>query len=385
MSYNTNTAGEQFVDFSFCESKDVNEFVSIRIDNLWGNCKRLSASADKHTLDDQLKLYGLHIDSSEDDDLQQQEQSILFVTVQLFSSGIPLSLPLQTKYSQKAASQRRWDECIRFPTKYSELAIDGYISVVLWEMHGLWDVARRGSCRINLFEADSELVQGKYRLKLLPHAADNEMKTSEKDSSLKYDRIFETLRKYDDGEIAHTDWLDAMVMERIDEIEAKERQQTEDLYIHIAFPKFDFAVVFGEATLDDPLAVQPSNPKFCLVFDPETYRDNPAESKHRRLLRGYRSGALDRELKPNPAIRDQLNTILRYPPGQELTDSEKNIVWKFRFYLSSNKRALTKFVKCVDWSDPIEAKQATGMLTEWAEISIDDALELLSANFTNHS
>ncbi|KAJ2631576.1 hypothetical protein GGF44_003928, partial [Coemansia sp. RSA 1694] len=73
MSYNTNTAGEQFVDFSFCESKDVNEFVSIRIDNLWGNCKRLSASADKHTLDDQLKLYGLHIDSSEDDNLQQQE------------------------------------------------------------------------------------------------------------------------------------------------------------------------------------------------------------------------------------------------------------------------------------------------------------------------
>ncbi|KAJ2877880.1 Phosphatidylinositol (PI) 3-kinase, partial [Coemansia aciculifera] len=176
-----------------------------------------------------------------------------------------------------------------------------------------------------------------------------------------------------------------MVMERIDEIEAKERQQTDDLYIHISFPKFDFAVVFGEDKLDDPLAVQPSNPKYCLVFDPETYRDNPAESKHRRLLRGYRSGTLDRELKPNPAIRDQLNTILRYPPGQELTDSEKNVVWKFRFYLSSNKQALTKFVKCVDWNDPIEAKQATGMLTEWDEISVDDALELLSANFTNHS
>ncbi|KAJ2882438.1 Phosphatidylinositol (PI) 3-kinase [Coemansia aciculifera] len=383
MSYNTGTGGEQFVDFSFCESKDISEFVSIRIDSLWGSCKRLSASTNKHLLDDQLKLHGLHIDTSEDD--TQQQQPIMFVTVQLFSSGIPLSLPLQTKYSQKTATQRRWDEWIRFPTKYSELAIDGHIHIALWEMRGLWDVAQLGKCRIDLFEHDSELVQGKYRLQLSPLAADKENPVPGKDSLLKYDRIFETLRKYDDGEVAHTDWLDVMVMERIDEIETKERQQTDDLYIHIAFPKFDFAVVFGEAKLDDPLAVQPSNPKYCLVFDPETYRDNPAESKHRRLLRGYRSGTLDRELKPNPVIRDQLNTILRYPPGQELTDGEKNVVWKFRFYLASNKRALTKFVKCVDWNDPIEAKQATGMLTEWAEISIDDALELLSANFTNHS
>ncbi|KAJ2000271.1 Phosphatidylinositol (PI) 3-kinase, partial [Coemansia thaxteri] len=230
---------------------------------------------------------------------------------------------------------------------------------------------------------DSELVQGKYRMLLRPFTAKDQPTTE--GSVLKYDRIFETMRKYDDGDVAHADWLDAMVMERIADIEAKERQQASDLYIHVALPKFDFAVVFGETKLDDPLVVQPSSPKFCLVFDPETYRDNPAESKHRRLLRGYRSGTLDRELKPNAAIRDQLNTILRYPPGQELTDNEKNVVWKFRFYLSSNNRALTKFVKCVDWNDAIEAKQATGMLTKWAEISIDDALELLSANFTNHS
>ncbi|KAJ1806698.1 Phosphatidylinositol (PI) 3-kinase, partial [Coemansia sp. RSA 2599] len=148
---------------------------------------------------------------------------------------------------------------------------------------------------------------------------------------------------------------------------------------------FDFAVVFGEPRLDDPLVLKPRDPKYCLVFDPEMYRDNPAEGKHRRLLRGYRSGLLDRELKPNATIRDQLNTILRYPPGQELADSEKNLIWKFRFYLSSNKRALTKFVRCVDWNDPIEAKQATALLSEWDEISIDDALELLGTDFTTQS
>ncbi|KAJ1997327.1 hypothetical protein GGI04_005448, partial [Coemansia thaxteri] len=124
MGYNAGSAGDQFVDFSFCESKDISEFVSIRIDNLWGNSRRLSASANTHALDDQLRLYGLSLETGPadvDDDYYgkgdcSQPQSILFVTAQLFSFGIPLSLPLQTKYSPKTAHDRRWDEWIRFPT-----------------------------------------------------------------------------------------------------------------------------------------------------------------------------------------------------------------------------------------------------------------------------
>jgi phosphatidylinositol 3-kinase len=30
---------------------------------------------------------------------------------------------------------------------------------------------------------------------------------------------------------------------------------------------------------------------------------------------------------------------------------EKQLVWKFRFSLMSEKKALTKFVRSVDWSD----------------------------------
>ena len=42
------------------------------------------------------------------------------------------------------------------------------------------------------------------------------------------------------------------------------------------------------------------------VVDPEVGRENPVEDKHRRLIRSQRSGALDRELKPNPKERDEL-------------------------------------------------------------------------------
>lgn len=49
-----------------------------------------------------------------------------------------------------------------------------------------------------------------------------------------------------------------------------------------------------------------SDPSLWQIVDPEIARDNPVEDKHRRLIRSHRSGALDRELKPNAKDRDEL-------------------------------------------------------------------------------
>lgn len=135
------------------------------------------------------------------------------------------------------------------------------------------------------------------------------------------------------------------------------------------------------------------------IVDPEIVRENPVEAKHRRLVRSHRNGPLDRELKPNAKIRDELNVsagrllnvlpladlsspnvqdILRYPPTQELTAPQRDLIWQFRFYLTRDKRALTKFLKSVVWSDSGEVKQAVDtLLPMWAEVEMDDALELL--------
>jgi phosphatidylinositol 3-kinase len=70
--------------------------------------------------------------------------------------------------------------------------------------------------------------------------------------------------------------------------------------------------------------------------------------------------------------------ILSYPPSQTLTSEDKDLIWKFRFYLIRDKRGLTKFLKSVTWRDPIEVKQAVEeLLPQWTEIDMDDALELL--------
>ncbi|EME45399.1 hypothetical protein DOTSEDRAFT_170772 [Dothistroma septosporum NZE10] len=119
------------------------------------------------------------------------------------------------------------------------------------------------------------------------------------------------------------------------------------------------------------------------IYDPEIgYVDNPAETKHRRLIRGQRN-ALDRDLKPNPKMRDFLNQVMAYGPTVELSDKEKDEVWRFRHHLTRDKRALTKLVKSVNWNEQTESRQAIALLPKWAEIDIDDALELLGKGVRN--
>ncbi|MCJ1286146.1 Phosphatidylinositol (PI) 3-kinase [Xylographa opegraphella] len=188
----------------------------------------------------------------------------------------------------------------------------------------------------------------------------------------------------------------------------------------IDFPRFDFPIVFTDHEYPlPPISTHPHHPNtspnvnlkpppevqfgpgihgpsfgngtddenttpLIRIYDPEVgQKDNPAESKHRRLVRSHRTGVLDRDLKPNAKIRDELNTIMAYGPTQELNSEEKDLIWKFRHHLTRDKRALTKFIKSVAWNDQSEARQAVQILPKWTEIDVDDALELLGPSFDN--
>lgn len=72
------------------------------------------------------------------------------------------------------------------------------------------------------------------------------------------------------------------------------------------------------------------------------WQENLVESKHHKLARSLRSGVSDKDAKPNASVRDLLNTIVAYPPTKQLTTEEQDLVWKFRFYLSNQKKVSTK-------------------------------------------
>ena len=187
--------------------------------------------------------------------------------------------------------------------------------------------------------------------------------------------------------------------------------------LNIELPRFDFPVVFADHEYEPPpisalqaLSGSQANiaqrqPQVQLgpgingledgseglgnrlikVYDPEAgHRDNPAEAKHRRLFRSsHRHGILDKDLKPNSKVRDELNQIMSYSPTHVLSPEETDLVWKFRYHLTRDKRAVTKFVKSVNWADQSESKQAIQVLGRWTAIDVDDALELLGPSFDN--
>jgi phosphatidylinositol 3-kinase len=140
-----------------------------------------------------------------------------------------------------------------------------------------------------------------------------------------------------------------------------DRQEDEnDFVLYIDFLRFDFPIVFTDheypaapisshphstptssnITLKPPPQVELGpgidrigdggdaygyGGRLMRVYDPEVgARDNPAESKHRRLVRSHRTGLLDRDLKPNAKIRDELNVCS--PASNFLTNGKSHSI-----------------------------------------------------------
>ncbi|KAJ5948815.1 Phosphatidylinositol 3-kinase [Penicillium verhagenii] len=254
------------------------------------------------------------------------------------------------------------------------------------------------------------------------------------------ERIEVLIKKHEMGEITRIDWMDQMVFRQLEKLKLQaeeaarkraihlkntklksknpeddssdeEELDDENFVLYVDFPRFDHTIVWADHQYPStPISsypqTVPANPNSTLkpvpevrlgpgieggdgagvvrIYDPEVGQTgNPCEDKHRRLIRSHRTGFMDRELKPNPKNRDELNIILSYEPTQDLTAEEKDLVWKFRYYLTREKIALTKFVKSVNWRDDGEARQAVEILPKWTEIDVDDALELLGPTFDN--
>ena len=135
----------------------------------------------------------------------------------------------------------------------------------------------------------------------------------------------------------------------------------------------------------DLLNVVHQRSEIMRIHDPEMNHENLVESKHHKLARARRTGQSEKDLKPNAETRNKLNEILSYPTTQGLTSEEKDLVWQYRFYLSANKKALAKFVKCVNWNSISEANQALESVHRWAPMDVEDALELLGPSFKHPS
>ena len=119
-----------------------------------------------------------------------------------------------------------------------------------------------------------------------------------------------------------------------------------------------------------------------LADENENPQDNPAQDKYRILAHDLIRGLVDPGLKPDRVQRGRLERIVG-SPSYHLSTEEKDLLWRFRFSLVDNRRALTKFLLAVDWTVESEVVQAAELLEQWRKrspIEVTDALKLLGRN-----
>ncbi|GAA6060356.1 hypothetical protein JCM10212_004540 [Sporobolomyces blumeae] len=347
---------------------------------------------------------------------QQQTPNELQVELALDADNAQLVPPVRSAHrSFKHRDAIAWNEAFVLPVKYRDLPLSSQLVVTVYDIAGPRSQRQVvGGSTLRLFGSKQTLKKGKQRLFLWRDRPGDPSVLTETPSKVglrdEMGRLEKLVKKQERGDVPRLDWLDKLAFRQIEKIHKAESEKSENLFLYIDLPRFDFPVVFSEpeyplpvlASLTHSSAIGPAltpavaagstlNPSssnastssaaeqnLFTIVDPEIVRKNPVEAKHRRLVRDHRNGPLDRELKPNAKIRDELNEILRYPPTADLSTQQRDLLWKFRFYLTRDKRALTKFLKAVVWSDPGEATQAVEVLLPmWTEIELDDALELL--------
>ncbi|KAF9243548.1 phosphoinositide 3-kinase family, accessory domain-containing protein [Melanogaster broomeanus] len=375
-------------DFTFAKLSDLKLPVTFRISQLEGT--RPQKSVSEVLENPELRFHGA----------QSSTLSDLYVTCQLVADNKPLTIPFRTSF-KAFKTNYTWNEWVALPIRYCDLPSSSQITFTVWDIGGPRAAVPVGGSTFRLFGKKWTLRRGKHRLLLWAgQEADGSMDTktpSKLGSRDEMGRLEKLVKKYERGDLPKSDWLDKMAFRKMEEIHAAETAKSENMFLYIDLPRFDFPVIFSEAEAQNtpssstppttiaqtPVApaLPPSfaaDPHLWAVLDPEMARENPVEDKHRRLVRSHRSSPYDRELKPNAKIRDELGEILSYPPSQPLNSEEKDLIWKFRFYLARDKRGLTKFLKSVTWRDPSEVKQAVEeLLPMWTEVDTDDALELL--------
>ncbi|WVQ98732.1 hypothetical protein IAU59_005863 [Kwoniella sp. CBS 9459] len=386
-------------DYSFARLCDLKAHVTLKITSLEGKIPKRSHTETLQNGD--LRFEGLQNDGPSD----------LYVACQLWADGKEYTLPFRTAWKDFPRGYS-WNQTIVLPITYPSLLLSSQVTFTIWDCQGAGKVVPVGGTTMNLFTGKRTLKRGQQRLYVHRGVeADPRPNTStpcDLSGELEDEmgRLERLVKEHERGDIVEIDWLDSLAFRQIEKAHAAEASKSDKLYLYVDMPGFDFPVVFSEQESSIPLPPAPvshpisqnqqhisvlppdllsTDPHLWRTYDPDAWRENPVEIKHRKLLRSQRLGDQGKDLKPGPADRDRLNEIFRLPPTASLSPLDKDLLWKFRFSLFRSPRSLTKFLKCVTWSDPVEAKQAVEkLLPLWGqEVGMDDALELLGPGFTD--
>ena len=317
----------------------------------------------------------------------------LLIECVLESDSKPFCPPMQATYKY-FINQWNWNEWVEFPVAICDLPRDTIVVIKILDSISPSKTVILGKAFVTVFGHQGIIRTGLYDLRVwfqdeLDQAAEfgENMLTASLSGQDELDRLYELKSNYHNGQIVKIDWLDKLTFLEMEKMTQKMKANSKNMFLSVEFPKAlienttDVPIMYNEITLEDQKNFQIARHDLIMINDPELALENIIEGKHHRLSRSARSCISDKDLKPNAAVRDQLNAIVSYPSTKVLTSEEQDLVWKFRYYLMSQKKALTKFLKCLNWQASAEVEIALALLSTWQPMDTQDALELLTPQF----
>ncbi|CAD7014388.1 unnamed protein product [Ceratitis capitata] len=367
--------------FRYIYSSSLHEQVQIKVGTLEGKKRQLDY--EKLLEDPILRFSGLY----------SEECPAFQIRLQVFNKNRPYCLPVTTSY--KAFTKRwSWNEWVTLPLQFSDLPRTAMLALTILDCAGAGKTTVIGGTSISLFGKNGLFRQGMFDLRVwlgvegdgsFPSKTPGKGKESSKSQM---QRLGKLAKKHRNGQMHKVDWLDRLTFREIEVINEREKRMSDYMYLMIEFPcavyqdYYNYSIIYFEPEGDKSHKVL-TKPKLVTIPDSDILQENLVERKHHRLARSERSRISDREAKPNAMIRNQLhNIVYRHPPTYILSSEEQDLLWKYRFYLTSHHKALTKFLKCINWEITHEAMQALSLLSKWDPMDVEDALELLSPAFT---
>lgn len=384
--------------------------------------------------------------------------SDLYVIIELLDgNGNRMVEPVQSPYKAFSNNRRVWDMYMKLSVNYNQIDYGAFIRFTVMESVATRSVVF-GQGTLSLFNHNNGLLRkGSFKVEISSETAVSPLNYGDLDNMT----VAETnLVKYENGEFSRIEWLDAIALPMVEKARAAEHTALptdSDVghYLFIELPNFLLPIVYldetyllslvvpqvsfaGEKpTLDARAASEaamvvnsidiPTNP-LPKLYDPDFHNAtlnqynstqqepmlsagmtalvgalalDPIERKFQKLATNINNNSvLDKEVKPLPRMRDELVKILNMPSSAQLSDNEKKILWKFRYYfskssvsvefggasapLTSTKHYFVKFLKSFNWENEFELDHAfIEIFPLWTVDAIDigDALELLSNNF----
>eukprot|EP01100_Stratorugosa_tubuloviscum_P003480 TRINITY_DN1848_c0_g3_i1.p1 TRINITY_DN1848_c0_g3~~TRINITY_DN1848_c0_g3_i1.p1 ORF type:complete len:812 (+),score=322.00 TRINITY_DN1848_c0_g3_i1:50-2485(+) len=316
--------------------------------------------------------------------LYSEQFSQLFVTAELINNSKYISYPIQTPFKY-FTDKYSWDEELKFPIKFKDLPVTTQLLLKVYDIYGPCKAVIVGQAYFKLFSKSRTLRTGMQKVLLCtdPQIISTRVQTNEA-ATLNY--LEKLMKKKNQKQIQSCDWQDKLVEAEIERIRKQAAEKhPNDLYLYFELCTFQYTVLFNEiSTSNSSKNANRNNTSVNgdIINDPELYREemNPVDYKYSILTKSDRNILPDKNLKPNLSEKEILKRAIAKTPFEELTPEEKSLLWRFRYYLTSNKKALTKFLRCLELKE-FNLNEAIELLTQWEPIEPQDALELLTKKF----